>query len=765
MFGKLSLIVVLLLVNVSVTFADPIEFVYDNGSVNAAYRGMNENNMEAVCFSPEHPCSLLSIRIYVHEADRNAPSAIEIHFWGDNGAHEPDQSNDLIDPIEVQIERGNRWITIDLTRAGLVLNPPQDFHVGHICSNGGPSIFFDNSQSCFEERSHVWAYNQNYRTSMWHIMNSNYMVRATFEYFNEIEEFPFVNVSNEMGLVNLENHAWGDYDNDGWEDLLIGGRKLYRNLSGSSFENVSDAAGIRQDNPGSTGTWGDFDNDGWLDFFAGNNNNNCEDRLYHNNGNGTFTMSNNEYWMNYGYNPTGGSGWGDANGDGCLEIYIANAENWNDGNPEYFADYFLSFNPADRVFLDIAPREITELRYYGRGVAWCDFDMDGDMDVYISNYRLQPNYLWVNYGNFEFRNEADERGSLQGYGDGGVYGHTIGSAWADFDNDLDFDLLVGNFAHPWGLSYQDKVMLCRNSGSPEYRFEDIFAESGIKYCETVFSPAWGDYDNDGWQDVFISACYEGRQPFMYRNMGNTTFRNVNYQTGFHTKAYDSNGVTWCDYDHDGDLDLAIGGSAGGLFQNNCDVGHWIQIELRGVSANRFGFGSKATVHSDGEHYLRQVEGGSGAEGCQNMMAMHFGLGEHNHCDSLLIDWIGGEVDRYYNVDIDKRWYAVQGEGLFEELEQHVNDHEKVPLNFSMAYPYPNPFNGSMTLEFSQSTFGPVKIQVFDLSGREIDMIANRDFSPGNHTIAWNAKDFPAGRYLVQVKHRNGILSRMITLLK
>ncbi|NQU06388.1 MAG: VCBS repeat-containing protein [Calditrichaeota bacterium] len=750
-------------------FADPVELIYDTGEEHGSFRDLDESNMEAVCFSPAHPCSLLSVRLYL-----NCPESgtIELHVWGDNGAHEPDQNNDLIDPIDVEVEssiEGFEWTEVDLSEAGLIFDPPQDFHIGHVCSEGGATILTDTAHVVFEQRSHLWSYNDNLRTYLWHNLgnNGNYMVRATVEYFDEIEEFPFVNVSEDIGLAGLGNHAWGDYNNDGWEDLLQGGRTLYQNQGDGTFENVSRDAGIVADNPAGTGTWGDFDNDGWLDFFAGNSRNDQEDRLYHNNGDGTFDFANEEYWFFYGYNPTAGCGWGDADGDGCLELYIANSEYIINDNFVYFRDYFFTFDPDPdvRVFCEITPSELRNLRYYGRSVAWCDFDMDNDMDVYISNYRLQRNFLWVNRGDLEFENEAAERGGLQGYNQSGAYGHTIGSAWADFDNDLDFDLLVGNFAHPWGLAYQDKIMLCRNSGYPDYTFEDIRVDSGIEYCETVFCPAWGDYNNNGLQDLFISAVYPGRQPFMYRNNGDGTFDNINYETGFQANCYNSSGVTWCDYDHDGDLDLAVGGGMGGLFQNNSETGHWLQIEARGVAANKFGFGTQATVHCGDDHYLRQVEGGTGSQGCQNMTAMHFGLGENESCDSLIVTWVGGDTDRYYNVEIDKRWYAIQGEGLFEDIYSSVPSHKQMPTDFTISNPYPNPFNSSINLDFTTARNGNVKVEVFDLSGRLVDVIADDEFTVGQHSLTWQAGNIPAGSYLVQVKHSNGIISRMVTLVK
>ena len=763
MLRLLSLSLIVLLAAVSVLSADPVELAYDNGSYAGAFQDLTDRHMEGVCFSPAHPCSLLSVRIYTVGS-----GTMEVHVWGDNGAHEPDQTNDLIEPIEVDVSNG-RWTTIDLSEAGLVFDPPRDFHIGHHCRGARPSIGVDNGDP-FEQRSHLWAYNQGLRAWLWHTIGGNFMVRATVEYFNELDEdeFTFQDVTENSGIGGLGNMAWGDYDNDGWEDLLVSGRTLYRNQGDNTFEDVSDEADIIENNPGGTGTWGDFDNDGWLDFFAGNSRSDVMDNLFRNNGDGTFTIVNEDVWFYNGQNPTAGAGWGDANNDGCLEIYIANSEYWNDGNPEYFLDHAWSYDPRDEVFFEITPEEIRQTRYYGRGVAWCDFDMDGDMDVYISNYRLQPNFLFVNRGDFDFRDESERRG-VKGYRQQGAYGHTIGSSWADFDNDGDFDLLVGNFAHPWGLGYQDKVMVCISSGPPDYEFTDIREESGIEYCETVFCPAWGDYDNDGWQDLFISSVYPGRQPFMYRNNGDNTFENVNYRTGFHGRCYNSNSVTWCDFDHDGDLDIAIGN--GGLFENTTLYGHWVQIQLEGDDANKFGFGSQASVHCGEMHLLRQVEGGMGAQGAQNMMTMHFGLGDYDHIDSLIVTWIDrDDVYRYYDLEVDRRYFIAQGEEP-EELwrsPRGIGDEGSVvdiPQLFTLAEPYPNPFNGILTIEFTQAITGLTKLEIYDLSGRLVSVVSERKFSRGAHRITWDAGNMPAGSYLVQATHAGGVVSRMVTLLK
>ncbi|NQT34085.1 VCBS repeat-containing protein [bacterium] len=745
-----------------VLFADPVEISYDSGNPSGYFNQTNRGDIEVVHFTPAHPCSLLSFRFRVQ-----GTGEMEWHVWGDNGGNMCNPENDLIEPVLIDVEDDASWITIDISEASLKFDIPQHFHIGYVKQDGDPRLLLDGGNN-FETRSHLRIGNS------WYVAADgagNYLLRVTVEYYNEIDEedFAFHNVNEETGVRGMSRIAWGDYDNDGWEDMLVQGRLLFRNLGDGTFAEVGEDAGISQDNPSNSGTWGDFDNDGWLDIFTTTSNLNVEDRLYHNNGDGTFSFANNEYWLNNGRDETQASGWGDADGDGNLELYIANSELWNDGNPIFYRDYFYRFDTIDNIFIDETPPGIEDNRHYGRGVAWCDIDMDGDMDIYISNYRLHPNYLLINWGDFIFTEEAAHRG-VQGVRVQGAYGHTIGSSWADYDNDGDFDLFVANLAHPRYLAFSDKCMLYRNLGEEaEWTFEDVREDAGIAFDETASSPAWGDYDNDGWLDLFVSSVYEGRQPYLYRNQSDGTFINVNYPAGFHTECYNSWGVAWCDYDHDGDLDIAVGGGHGGLFQNSGDIGHWIQIELRGVTSNRFGFGSQASVHSGDLHMLRQVEGGMGTGGCQNMFALHYGLGgsiyddEYVEVDSLIINWIGGGVDRYFRIGADRRYFAIQGEGLLEAPS--INRRAGLPDDFKLADPYPNPFNSRLTIEFNLSLEGVVKVVLYDLSGRPVTVLTDRNFESGTQSLTWDAGNMPAGCYLLQVTHPSGVISRTVTLLK
>ncbi len=743
-----------ILVTASIAVADPVELQYDHGQRAGYFNQTEAGDVEGVRFTPAHPCSLLSFRFSVE-----GTGVMEWHVWGDNGGNMPDIENDLIEPFEVDVEDDNDWIVVDVSEAGLHFDVPCNFHIGYVKQDDEPYLYVDGGDP-FQTRSFLRIDNTWYVTGDG---SGNYLLRATVEYYNQLEEedFTFHNVSEDAGIGGMSKMAWGDYDNDGWEDLLVNGRTLYRNLHDGTFENVSEASGITQHNISHSATWGDYDNDGNLDFYGVSNDHNLYDQLWHSNGDGTFSQVQEDVWLFHGSNPTAACGWGDADNDGCLDLYIANSEDWNDGNPVYYRDYFFHFDPIDRIFLDITPADIARNRYYGRSAAWCDFDMDGDMDFYVSNYRLQPNYLMVNQGDLEFENQAGQRG-VAGVQQQGAYGHTIGSAWADYDNDGDFDLFAANLAHPRFIAFSDKCMLYRCSGAPDYTFEDVREEAGITYDETASSPAWGDYDNDGWLDIFITSVYDGRQPYFYRSNGGGTFTNVNYPTGFHNTCNNTWGLTWCDYDHDGDLDLAVGGG-GGLFHNSGNDGNWMQLVLRGVNVNKFAFGCYAQVFSGDQKFLRHVEGASGTESCQPPMTLHYGLGEIDHIDSLVVTWVGQGVDRYYDLPVNRRYTAIEGEGLLNAPQQP--DDPAIPSEFTLESLYPNPFNPDLNISFSLGESGRIKIDVYDAVGRYVENVVNKSFIAGSHTVSWKSIDRAAGSYVVQVKHNGGVSSRMVALVK
>ncbi|MBI5779042.1 MAG: VCBS repeat-containing protein [Planctomycetes bacterium] len=496
----------------------------------------------------------------------------------------------------------------------------------------------------------------------------------------------FTEVTTETGLAKVSGRgvAWGDYDNDGRQDILFNGSYLWRNKGDGTFEDVTAQAKLTGGY--GSGVWADYNNDGFLDFFAFGD----ADALWKNNGDGTFTNVTAEVnpKMSDGY-PTLAVGWGDYDRDGFVDLYVANYERpFGVGNPD-----FLWKNIKGERFEDVTASAgvVPTKNMCGRGVNWGDYNNDGWLDIFVSNYRLNPDFLWKNNGNGTFTNVAREVG-VEGKPVNNAYGHTIGSEWADYDNDGNLDLFQANLAHPRYITFSNMSYLLHNNGAsrcpegirgaplvsigaPEYHFTECRRESGIRYEETHSDAAWGDFDNDGLLDLYIASCYPNVPSFLYRQSPKGKFTDVTWLTG--TRATDTWGCTWADYDNDGDLDLMVceqgkvhlfrnemisntviaSEPKGGARQSH----NWLEVKLVGKDCNKSAIGARLILKTkpqgeipiislsvlnkpgrSSQQYMREVEGGKGA-GNQNSLVQHFGLGDYNGKLDLSVRWPCGKT--------------------------------------------------------------------------------------------------------------------------
>ncbi|MBI4833526.1 MAG: VCBS repeat-containing protein [Planctomycetes bacterium] len=465
----------------------------------------------------------------------------------------------------------------------------------------------------------------------------------------------FVDISEKSGLAKSGGRrvAWGDFDNDGFQDLLVDGGDLWRNKGDGTFEDVAAKAGINMACGG--GAWADIDNDGWLDFFSSG----WPDVAWKNNGDGTFKNITADLEIANDNALTEGAAWGDYNRDGFVDIYMANYEKpgkqLSMGTPDRLLE-----NVRGKWFRDVTldAGTVSLEPMCGRGVVWGDYNNDGFPDIFVANYRLDPDFLWKNNGNGTFTNVARETGAEGVAGKYGYFGHGIGADFGDFNNDGNLDLFVGNLAHPRYMEFSNMSYLLKNSGAPDYKFSDFRQPLGIRYEETHSNPAWCDYDNDGLLDLYITCVYEGLTSFLYKQGKNGRFIDATWITG--TRLMDGWGCAWADFDNDGDMDLAVSGKEIVLDKEKDKKGyriflfrnetkqllperHWLEVKLVGKDCNRSAIGARVTISNGKAKYTREVQGGTGTT-CQSSLVQHFGLGEGVDTVSVSVRWPCGKVE-------------------------------------------------------------------------------------------------------------------------
>jgi len=433
--------------------------------------------------------------------------------------------------------------------------------------------------------------------------------------------------------------SWADYDNDGFLDLLVsnfggGGNFLYRNNRDGTFSRIN-ASPIGTD-PEHTirCAWGDYDNDGFLDLVTLNGAASYSEAnaLYHNNGNGTFSR------MAAGAvgvlasargNCHGGA-WGDFNNDGLLDLLVVD---WN-------LKVVLYRNNPDGRFTKVVGDPLVNVGSQSVGCAWADFDNDGWSDVFVSGFG-GANFLFRNDGHGAFvritgRVPASDTASSDG------------CAWGDYDNDGYLDLFVTNPNSGGNRLY-------RNKG--DGTFEKITSGAIVIDRKGSTGCAWGDYDNDGFLDLFVVNGFAGPQDnLLYHNNGDGTFSKIT--TGSLVNDGGSSfGVGWGDYDNDGFLDLFVANGLLGpaeknfLYRNNGNGNHWIKVKCVGTVSNRTGLGAKvrvlATIAGQSRWQMRQIDGGDGTSG--GSLEADFGLADATRIDTLRIEWPSGIVQELHGL--------------------------------------------------------------------------------------------------------------------
>ena len=444
--------------------------------------------------------------------------------------------------------------------------------------------------------------------------------------------------ANLIGLVGGLNMVHADYDNDGdldilvlrgaWSAMVENGtvpNSLLRNNGDGQFTDVTFAAGLGGAHyPTQTAAWADYDNDGNLDVYIGNEAGDVKApcQLFRNNGNGTFTDRAREAGvMNLSF--TKGVTWGDYNDDGFPDLYVSNLRK----------DNRLFRNDGDGTFTDIAPQAGVTGPKESFPVWFWDFDNDGALDLYVSNY-------------------GEGRESLAA-----VVANRLGQA-TDYEP-----------AH----LYQ---------GNGKGGFKEVAKAQNLTQLTLPMGVNFGDLDNDGYLDFYLGTGYpdyEALMPnIMYRNQGGTGFSDVTSAGGFgHLQK--GHGIAFADLDNDGDQDVfeQMGGFFLGdkyynaLFENPGFNNHWISVKLVGVRSNRSALGArihiKATENGKQRSIYKHVN--SGGSFGSNPLRQTIGLGKAQKIDILEVYWpTTKQTQTFRDLTVDQFIQITEGKEKYEPFK-------------------------------------------------------------------------------------------------
>jgi len=644
---------------------------------------------EAVRFELEHPARIHGFKLMWADLpeDVDPLTPIEAGLFGDFGYNGFDFWPEAIwqgDRCAGDIAEG-QWVSYVLDEPLTVEHPGLVYVAHHISGPTDPVWPFDETvtgegdcaafDDCTSAMNLPEVETSSYYNGLSFPFQYDYLVRLYVEYTDDLE--PAERIFQPVADSPSSRHvSFGDYDDDGYDDLLLSGPTLYRNEGDGTFTDVTASSGLAALSLGATGgVWGDYDNDGCLDLFAFAESHTKPDALLRSNCDGTFSDVTAEAGIvdEQSYNdcdsadnirsPTAAAAWLDIDSDGLLDLYLANFICWSDYT--FYRDTVFR-NQGDGSFAEwTAAHGFSDRRTPSRGASPIDHDGDGDVDLFVNNYTLKSNLFFENEGDGTVTEMAVDVG-LAGEMIQFYFGHTIGAAWGDLDGDGHFDMIHANLAHPRFFDFSDKSQVLLNDGSGQYA--DISgdwtvpaSEAGLRYQETHSVPVLADFDHDGALDLVLTCVYDGRPTDFYWGNGDGTFSLDAYHAGITTE--NGWGAAAADVDNDGDPDLF----ATTLFENTMDgaAGHWLQVRAVGnVASNWAALGATIRVTAGGETRIRHVTGGTG-KGGQDSQFVHFGLGDETSIDSIEVDFPGGGTVSYSGpLTADQRiWLYEDGDAL------------------------------------------------------------------------------------------------------
>ena len=494
--------------------------------------------------------------------------------------------------------------------------------------DGWPDIYFTNAQS---------------------VDMAQHGVKARSALFHNNHDGTFTDVTDKAGVGYpcwAMGAVVGDYNNDGWPDLLVtclGGVVLYRNNGDGTFTDVTKISGLASDSGWATGAaFGDYDGDGWADLFISHYVDFHLDNL-----------------------PVFGSS------KTCkyLGIDVQCGPRGLKGSPDN-----LYHNNRDGTFTDVSKKAGVDdsERRFGLTVLWSDFNNDGKLDLFVTNDG-EANYLYQGDGTGRFKDVALVSGVAAN--EDGLEQANMGIAVGDYLHTGRMSLLLSHFDNEYATLY-------RNDGA--MNFTETSAPSGIARGTRGYI-GWGDafvdFDNDGWEDFFLvnghvypqvdqahTAAKYLEPKLLFINQRDGTFRNLSRLAGDAIQIPQvSRGMAVGDLFNDGKLEAVIENLVGQpmiLRPEGGPPNHWISFQLEGAGpkSDRLALNARVRATAGDLVQLGEVLSG-GSYLSQNDLRLHFGLGSHERLDQAEVLWPDGKKERLTNLDANRFYLVREGQGV------------------------------------------------------------------------------------------------------
>jgi hypothetical protein len=536
--------------------------------------------------------------------------------------------------------------------------------------------------------------------------------------------------------------------------------------TGGSFADVAAAQAVAHMSNFRGTAWGDVDGDGRSDLFVANFGGTAV--LDRNKGNG-FVDRAAAWGMTVGANTMGGA-FCDYDKDGDLDLFVTSF-----GPTALFRNR--RADSGDSTFADATVAAGVQRTLEGRSAAWGDADRDGWPDLFVTD-NAGSSVLFRNLANGTFQDVTAFAGLA---GPGACWA----AAWCDYDHDGDDDLYLVMHDRP------SKLMKNRLRETGIYGFDDVTLAAGVPAGVSASACDWGDFDNDGWMDLYVTDS--GGPNFLYRNQGNGTFVDeavlrigqLQYvstcamwgdydndqdldlfvgqlaQNGLAAtnQLYEAVGgrfsavpalsaslstraVAWADFDNDLDLDLYMTNGTGApnqLLRNNTGNHHAISVALLGRSSNRDGFGATVRALANGKMQYRTVSGGSGA-GSQNSVPVEFGLGPATSADSVVVDWPSGK--RSIQTGLTSGFYLIDEAGAVD-----VPASAPAGQRLALSGAFPNPSRGGpTTIRFDvPAQAARVTLALYSVAGRRVRTLFDGPRLPGPGHASFDGRDDQGAR--------------------